>query len=74
MEILNQNYLENKTLKINLFFTHNSVDSELVLKDKNVVVADVLRTSTTIITGLANGAKEIIPTESIFSHTFQNKS
>jgi len=65
MQILNQDYLENKTLKINLFFTHNSVESELVLKDKNVVVADVLRTSTTIITGLANGAKEIIPTESI---------
>lgn len=65
MEILNQSYLENKTLKINLFFSHSSVDSELELKDKNVVVVDVLRTSTTIITGLASGAKEIIPTESI---------
>jgi 2-phosphosulfolactate phosphatase len=52
-------------LKISLYFTHQHIDSELDLKDKNVVVADVLRTSTTMITGLTNGAKEIIPTESV---------
>ena len=49
-------------LKISLYFTHQHVESELVLKDKNVVIVDVLRTSTTMIAGLTNGAKEIIPT------------
>ncbi len=49
-------------IKISLYFTHQHVESELVLKDKNVVVIDVLRTSTTMIAGLTNGAKEIIPT------------
>ncbi len=52
-------------IKISLFFTHQDLDSELVLKDKNVVVIDVLRTSTTMAAGLANGAKEIIPTEDV---------
>jgi hypothetical protein len=50
-------------IKISLYFTHQHVESELVLKDKNVVVIDVLRTSTTMAAGLANGAMEIIPTE-----------
>jgi 2-phosphosulfolactate phosphatase len=54
-------------IKISLYFTHNEIESELDLKDKNVVVIDVLRTSTTIITGLSNGAKEIIPTEDVAS-------
>jgi 2-phosphosulfolactate phosphatase len=31
----------------------------------NIVVIDVLRTSTTMITGLFNGAKEILPTEDV---------
>jgi len=35
------------------------------LKDKNVVVIDVLRASTTIATALYNGAKEVIPVSSI---------
>jgi len=52
-------------LKISLYFTHQHVESELELKDKNVVVIDVLRTSTAMLAGLANGAKEIIPTESV---------
>lgn len=56
---------DKKKLKIDVIFSHSNVDSELELKDKNVVVTDVLRTSTSMITGLANGAKEVIPTESI---------
>jgi 2-phosphosulfolactate phosphatase len=52
-------------IKISLYFTHQHVESELELKDKNIVVIDVLRTSTTMIIGLTNGAKEIIPTESV---------
>ena len=59
--------METKPLKISLFFAHDYVESELVFKDKNVVVIDVLRTSTTMVTGLSNGAKEIIPTDSIAS-------
>ena len=38
---------------------------ELHLKDKNIVVIDVLRSSTTIATALMNGAKEIIPVNSV---------
>lgn len=67
MEISGQKHMENTPLKISLYFAHNYVESELVLKDKNVVVIDVLRTSTTMVTGLSNGAKEIIPTDSIAS-------
>jgi 2-phosphosulfolactate phosphatase len=67
MEILNKEAPEGKPIKVSLFFAHDYIESELQLKDKNVVVADVLRTSTTMITGLAKGAKEIIPTDSIAS-------
>ncbi len=67
MEITENNHIKNKPLKISLYFSHEYVDSELELQDKNVVVIDVLRTSTTMVTGLANGAKEIIPTDSIAS-------
>ncbi|MCI0450156.1 MAG: 2-phosphosulfolactate phosphatase [Chlorobi bacterium] len=67
MEVYNQNLFGDKTIKVSLYFAHDYLDSELDLKDKNVVVVDVLRTSTTMITGLANGAKEIIPTDSIAS-------
>jgi 2-phosphosulfolactate phosphatase len=56
---------EKKNLKINLYFTHKHVDSALDLKDKNVIVIDVLRSSTTMVMGLSNGAKEIIPTEDV---------
>ncbi|MGH2574752.1 MAG: 2-phosphosulfolactate phosphatase [Ignavibacteria bacterium] len=57
--------ISDKTININLYFTHNHVESELDLKDKNVVVTDVLRTSTTMTAGLFNGAKEIVPTEDV---------
>ncbi len=67
MEILEHNKIDPKPLKISLYFAHDYVESELVLKDKNVVVIDVLRTSTTMVTGLSNDAKEIIPTDSIAS-------
>lgn len=47
-------------MKINVHFTPLSVD-ELYFTGKTTVVIDVLRASTTIITALQNGAKEIIP-------------
>ncbi len=40
---------------------------ELALRDRSVVVIDVLRASTTIITALSNGAREIIPVTTVES-------
>ncbi len=53
-----------ENIKAEIYFTPGEVD-ELLLKDKNVIVIDVLRSTTTIITALDNGAKEIIPVASI---------
>jgi 2-phosphosulfolactate phosphatase len=39
------------------------VTDDLALKDKNVVVVDILRAGSTMLTALSNGAKEIVPTE-----------
>ncbi len=39
--------------------------NELFFRDKNVVVIDVLRASTSIVTALNNGAREVIPVESV---------
>lgn len=57
--------LKDNMINIDLYFSYQVISSELELKDKNVVVIDVLRTSTTMSTGLYNGAKEIIPTEDV---------
>jgi 2-phosphosulfolactate phosphatase len=51
-------------IQIEVFFTPRHVE-EMQLKDKNVIVIDVLRASTTIVTALCNGAREIIPVGSI---------
>ncbi len=51
-------------MKIDLCFSPFELD-ELALRDKNVIVIDVLRSSTTIAVALSNGAREIIPVESI---------
>jgi 2-phosphosulfolactate phosphatase len=53
-------------MKIDVAFSATHVD-ELQLRDKNVLVIDVLRSSTTVITALANGAREIIPVASVES-------
>jgi 2-phosphosulfolactate phosphatase len=53
-------------MKIDLAFSAQQLD-ELQLRDKNVVVIDVLRSSTTVAAALANGAREIIPVASIES-------
>ncbi|MBM2844923.1 MAG: putative 2-phosphosulfolactate phosphatase [Bacteroidetes bacterium] len=51
-------------MRVDLHFTPHQVD-ELSLRDKTVVVVDVLRASTSIITALHNGAKEIIPVTTV---------
>lgn len=51
--------------KINLYITHSLIADDLLLKDKNVIVIDVLRTCTSITVSLFNKAKEVIPAESV---------
>lgn len=51
-------------MKIDVRFDPFELD-ELELRGKNIVVIDVLRSSTTIAVALSNGAREIIPVESI---------
>ncbi|HAV23061.1 MAG: hypothetical protein A2X67_06790 [Ignavibacteria bacterium GWA2_55_11] len=53
-------------MRIDVSFSSNHLD-ELQLRDRNVVVVDVLRASTTVATALANGSREIIPVASIES-------
>lgn len=51
-------------MRVDLHFTPHQID-ELALRDKTVVVIDVLRASTTIASALHNGAKEIIPVTTV---------
>lgn len=51
-------------MRIDVCFDPFELD-ELELRGKNIVVIDVLRSSTTIAVALNNGAREIIPVESI---------
>ena len=51
-------------MRIDLLFSPQQTD-ELALRDKKVVVIDVLRASTSIITALKNGAREIIPVTTV---------
>ncbi len=53
-------------MRVELHFTPHQID-ELALRDRTVVVIDVLRASTSIITALRNGAKEIIPVATVES-------
>jgi 2-phosphosulfolactate phosphatase len=51
-------------MRISVCLTPGLID-ELQLRDKNVIVIDVLRAATTIAVALANGAREVIPVESV---------
>jgi 2-phosphosulfolactate phosphatase len=59
MKTTNKHIMKN----FSLYLTHPLVGDELNLKDKNVIVIDVLRATTTIPIALLNGAKEVIPTD-----------
>lgn len=54
------------SIRTEVFFTPAQVD-ELYLRNKNAIVVDVLRASTTIATALFHGAKEIIPVATVES-------
>ncbi len=51
-------------MQIQILFTPHEFD-ELALREKTAVVIDVLRSSSTVITALHNGAREVIPTPSV---------
>ncbi len=51
-------------MKLNVFFAPVSVD-ELYFTGKTTVVIDVLRASSTIVTALKNGAKEVVPVATV---------
>jgi 2-phosphosulfolactate phosphatase len=53
-------------MQINLYLTPQQAD-ELALREKTVVMIDVLRSSTTITTALAHGARQVIPATSVES-------
>ncbi len=58
--------MKKNDIKAEVYFTPAFMD-DLLMRDRNVVVIDVLRSSTTIVTALNNGAREIIPVASIES-------
>jgi 2-phosphosulfolactate phosphatase len=53
-------------MKIDCHFTPGPVD-ELALRERTVVVIDVLRASSTIVTALSNGARGVIPASTVES-------
>lgn len=53
-------------MKIDVYFSPIQVE-EMQLREKNVIVIDVLRASSVIVTALHNGAREVIPVSSIES-------
>jgi 2-phosphosulfolactate phosphatase len=55
-------------MKINCYLTPHEVD-ELALRERTVVVIDVLRATTSIVVALSNGAKEVIPATTVESAT-----
>ena len=55
---------EKHKVEIEVFFAPSQVE-EMQMKDRNVIVIDVLRASTTITTGLSRGAREFIPVNTI---------
>ena len=51
--------------KVEIYLAQYLIKDDLTFKDKNVVIIDVLRATSTMTVALANGAKEIIPAETV---------
>ena len=51
-------------MKVRVYFSPNTLD-EIDLRDKTIVVIDVLRASTTITYAMNSGAREVIPVSSV---------
>lgn len=51
-------------MQVHLYLSNHLINDDLFLKDKNVVIIDVLRATSSMTVALANGAKEIIPADS----------
>ena len=51
--------------KVEVYIAQSLIKDDLTFKDKNVIIIDVLRATSTMTVALANGAKEIIPAESV---------
>jgi 2-phosphosulfolactate phosphatase len=51
-------------MRIDIHLAPQGID-DLAMREKTVVVIDVLRASTTIVTALGNGAREVIPVDSV---------
>ena len=51
-------------MKVDIHFFPLNIE-ELLLKEKTVVVVDVLRASTSITTAIYNGAKEVVPVTTV---------
>lgn len=51
--------------KAEVYIAQSLIKDELTFKGKNVIIIDILRATSTMTVALANGAKEIIPAESI---------
>ena len=50
--------------KVEIYLAQSLIKDDMTFKDKNVIIIDVLRATSTMTVALANGAKEIIPAES----------
>jgi 2-phosphosulfolactate phosphatase len=51
--------------KVEIYLAQSLIKDDMTFKDKNVIIIDVLRATSTMTVALANGAKEIIPAESV---------
>ncbi len=52
-------------MKIEVFFSPREVENEYELREKSVLVVDVLRASSSIITAVHHGARQVIPVSSV---------
>ena len=52
-------------LDVKVYLSHSLISDELSLKDKNVIVIDVLRATSSMTVALSNEAREIVPADSV---------